>query len=75
MSNLNNLISKIIEDANINAAQILKDAEVEKNNIIEKITIEATAKTEDIIRNSNLEAKNIIKILTKELFLVIIQIS
>ena len=73
MSNLEKLVAKIIEDANIKAEAILKeakdneilliekktkDAEVVKNQMIEKTKVEAIMVSRRIISNSQLTVRN-----------------
>ena len=73
MSNLENLSSKIIEDANIKAEAILKDAkdneilmienkikeaEVLKHQMLEKARIEASTVKQRIISNAQLTVRN-----------------
>ena len=73
MSNLNNLTSKILQDAEAKKAVILSDAENEKNKILskkqqeassvektmlEKAEIEAASRKERIISGAQLHARN-----------------
>lgn len=73
MANLNNLTSKIIEDANVEADAIMKEAKIQEEkminisiekakkesaNIIEKAKIEAEVKKERIISNARLKVRN-----------------
>jgi len=73
MSNINNLTSKILEEAEAKKEVILSDAEKEKNNIlskkqeeakvaekiiIEKAESEAVSRKERIISSAKLEARN-----------------
>lgn len=73
MANVNNLISKILEEAKIKEKEILANAQEEKNKIvdkriseakilekeiIEKAKIEATTKKERIISSSQLKVRN-----------------
>lgn len=73
MANLNNLTSKIIEDANVEADAIMKEAKIQEEkminisiekakkesaNIIEKAKIDAEVKKERIISNARLKVRN-----------------
>ena len=57
MSNLNNLTSKILNDAEEKKKYILADAEAQKDKIISKKTNRAEAAKEEIITKANIEAE------------------
>ncbi|MDU2231371.1 MAG: V-type ATP synthase subunit E family protein, partial [Clostridium perfringens] len=57
MSNLNNLTSKILNDAEEKKKYILADAEAQKDKIISKKTNRAEADKEEIITKANIEAE------------------
>ncbi|MDZ4991405.1 V-type ATP synthase subunit E [Clostridium perfringens] len=57
MSNLNNLTSKILNDAEEKKNYILADAEAQKDRIISKKTNRAEADKEEIITKANIEAE------------------
>ncbi len=58
MSNLNNLTSKILNDAEEKKkVYILADAEAQKDKIISKKTNRAEADKEEIITKANIEAE------------------
>lgn len=57
MSNLNNLTSKILNDAEEKKKYILADAEAQKDKIISKKTSRAEADKEEIINKANVEAE------------------
>lgn len=57
MSNLNNLTSKILNDAEEKKKHILADAEAQKDKIISKKTNRAEADKEEIITKANIEAE------------------
>lgn len=59
MSNLENLTSKIINDAREKAEGILNDAKVKEKELIAKKKDEAEKVAKDIIEKSNLEGKNL----------------
>ena len=58
MSNLNNLTSKILNDAEEKKKYILADAEAQKDKIITKANIEAEVKKARIISNAKLSVRN-----------------
>lgn len=57
MSNLNNITSKILEDAKAKSDEILEEAKKEEQKIIDKKIIEANNLKASIIEKSNHEAK------------------
>ena len=57
MSNLNNLTSKILNDAEEKKNYILAEAEAKKDKIISKKTNKAEADKEEIITKANIEAE------------------
>ena len=57
MSNLNNLTSKILNDAEEKKKYILADAEAQKDKIISKKTNRAEADKEEIVTKANIEAE------------------
>ena len=57
MSNLNNLTSKILNDAEEKKKYILAEAEAQKDKIISKKTNRAEADKEEIITKANIEAE------------------
>ncbi|MGG5462259.1 V-type ATP synthase subunit E [Clostridium sp. B9] len=57
MSNLNNLTSKILNDAEEKKKYILADAEAQKEKIITKKVNRAEAEKEEIIKKANIEAE------------------
>jgi len=59
MSNLENLTSKIITDANEKAADIINDAKVKEKELIAKKKDEAEKLAKSIIEKANLEGKNL----------------
>lgn len=59
MSNLENLTSKIITDANEKAANIINDAKVKEKELIAKKKEEAEKLAKSIIEKANLEGKNL----------------
>jgi len=59
MSNLENLTSKIISDANEKATGIINDAKVKEKELIAKKKEEAEKLAKNIIEKANLEGKNL----------------
>lgn len=56
MANVNNLVSKILEEAKIKEKEILANAQEEKNKIIEKKVSEAEILEKEIIEKAKIEA-------------------
>lgn len=59
MSNLDNLTSKIIEDAKKNADNIIAEAKEKESQIIEKKKKEAEKSAQNVIEKAKLEGKNL----------------
>ncbi len=57
MSNLNNLTSKILNDAEEKKKYILAEAEAQKEKIVSKKANNAEAEKEEIIKKANIEAE------------------
>lgn len=57
MSNLNNLVTKIVEDAKKEAASIIEKAEQEQNKIVNDSKSEAKSKKAEILAKADREAK------------------
>ncbi|GAA0179191.1 V-type ATP synthase subunit E family protein [Clostridium sediminicola] len=57
MSNINNLTSKIIDDANKKAEEILKEAKAAENEIINKNVSDAEKKGDLLIEKAKIESK------------------
>lgn len=57
MSNLNNLTSKIISDAELKAKEIIDNAKKEENKILNEERAEAEAKKNAILKKAEFEAK------------------
>lgn len=60
MSNLDNIINKILEDARRDADGIIKEAEDQKNNIVKTKVDQANSQKEKILRDAQDEAKSLI---------------
>lgn len=56
MSNLDNIIEEILQVADKEAKDIIKNAELESNNLIEKVKIEAQKNADKIIEKAKFEA-------------------
>ncbi len=59
MSNLDNLTSKIIKDAEVKKIEILNEATVKTDEIIKKKTEEANKKASSILQKAEMESKTI----------------
>ncbi len=59
MSNLDNLTSKIIKDAEVKKIEILNEATVKADEIIKKKTEEANKKASSILQKAEMESKTI----------------
>ncbi|MBE6060446.1 MAG: V-type ATP synthase subunit E [Clostridium sulfidigenes] len=59
MSNLDNLTSKIIKDAEVKKIEILNEATVKADEIIKKKTDEANKKASSILQKAEMESKTI----------------
>ncbi|MBP2025384.1 V-type ATP synthase subunit E [Peptoniphilus stercorisuis] len=61
MSNLENITEKIINDAEKESVELVKNAEEKAKTIIEKEELEANKKAEKLLNKASIEAKDVIE--------------